>query len=109
MSEQIGHKETKVYVQDENQKIVGNLEISGKWDESFQASQMWTIVLILPEIGAYVTYQDKSYVILSTATFQEELDKPVITTICDMLRITDEGDDAGEPTIKVNSDELTLI
>ncbi len=98
-----------MYIQDKNQKIVGNLDIEGKWDESYQASQMWTLVLILPEIGAFVTYQDNPYVILSSTTYQEEVDKPVITTICRILRIDDNGDDAGLSPITVKADELTLI
>lgn len=98
-----------MYIQDENQKIRGELDIPGEWDKSYQSSQMWTIVLVMPEIGAYVTYQDKSYVILSTQTYQEELSKPTITTFCDILRVNDEGDDMGEPTIKVKADELALI
>lgn len=108
-----------MYIQDEKQKIVGNLDITGNWDETYQASQMWTFVLILPQIGAFVTYKDKSYVILSTQTYQEDsgesyvfMPKAVITTICRILPISDEGDDISgpdNPVIDVKADELTLI
>jgi len=101
-----------MYVQDKKQKIVGNLPDVDKWDEVYDTSRMWTIVAILPQIGALVTYQGKSYEILSTATYQEQPNIPGIlhvTTFCTILRVTDEGDDAGEPTIAVIADELTLI
>lgn len=98
-----------MYIQDEKQKIVGNLDIPGEWDELYQSSRMWTIVLVMPQIGAFVTYQGKPYVITRTETHQEEGAIPAITTFCVILRITDEGDDAGEPTIMVRSDELELI
>lgn len=101
-----------MYIQDEKQKIVGNLDIEGKWGESYQSSQMWTLVFILPEIGAYVTFQDESYVILRTETFQEEgpeSGKSVIVTKCLLLRINDEGDDMGKEPIWGYSDELELI
>lgn len=98
-----------MYIQDEKQKIVGNLDISGEWDETYQTSRMWTIVMILPQIGAYVTYKGKSYVILSTRTYQDDSD---IQTECHILPISDEGDDISSPDnpLKVvNADELELI
>lgn len=101
-----------MYIQDEKQMIRGNLDIPGNWDEQHQTSQMWTLVVILPEIGAFVTYQGKSYVIISTVTYQEQSDeigKSVITTICDLLRINNKGKDMGEPTIKVRATDLALI
>jgi|SRR5215831_5147737 len=105
-------KGDKVYIQDKSQKIRGNLDISGNWDEYYDASQMWTLVAIIPEIGALVEYQGKSYEIVSTRTFQEKVDKVVITTFCRILPISDEGDDISgpdNPVIEVQADELTLI
>jgi hypothetical protein len=104
-----------MYIQDENQKIVGNLDVPGDWDTTYDTSQMWTSVVILPQIGGYVTYMGKSYVILSTVTYQEKMDPSdvsevtCITTLCNILRITDDGDDAGEPSIEVRASQITLI
>lgn len=116
MSGQKRTKESIVYIQDENQKIRGEMDIPGEWDETYLTSQSGTLVLILPQIGAFVTYQDKSYVILSTETYQEDCGEPApflpkyaIVTFCVLLRITDEGDDAGDPTIRVKAGDLELI
>lgn len=98
-----------MYVQDEKQQIVGNLPDVDKWDISYDSSRMWTLVVIIPQIGALVTYEGKSYEILSTRTYQENYDKPDITTLCRLLRISDEGDDMGEEPITVRADELALI
>jgi len=102
----------KMYVQDENQHIVATWDEEFVWDKSYRCSQMWTLAVILPEIGALVAYEGNSYEILSTVTYQDkvgDLRKSVITTKCDILRVTDEGDDAGDPVITVNADELELI
>jgi hypothetical protein len=96
-----------VYVQDEKQRIVGELDDRCKWDTTFQTSQMWTLALILPEIGAFVTYQDKPHVILSTQTYQE--DYTGVVTFATISEITGKGDDAGKPSITVRADELALI
>lgn len=104
-----------MYIQDEKQKIVGNLDVPGNWGEQYDTSQMWTSVVILPQIGGYVTYDGKSYVILTVSAYLEKMDpsditeKMGITVLCRILRVTDEGDDAGEPTIEVHSADLTLI
>jgi hypothetical protein len=109
-------KGDKMYVQDEKQKIVGNLPDVDEWDVSYDTSRMWTIAVILPQIGALVAYRGKSYEILSTTTYQEQsgqtgpfIRKGEFATLCSILRVTDEGEDAGEPTITVRADELTLI
>lgn len=101
-----------MYIQDENQKIIGNLDIPGEWDENYQPSQMSTLVVIIPQIGAYVTYREEEYVILSTVTYQEEADndgKSVITTLCRISRIDDEGDLMPIEGKTVRATELTLI
>lgn len=104
-----------MYIQGDKQQILGNLDISGEWDKAYDTSQMWTNVVVIPEIGGYVTYAGKSYRILSTVTYQEKVDpsditeKAEITTICRILRIDDEGDDLGEPSIEVRAGQLTLI
>jgi hypothetical protein len=103
-------KGDKMYIQDEKQKIVGNLPNVDKWDVSYNSSRMWTMVVILPQIGALVAFKGKSYEILSTETYQEQSDKKgVFTTFCVILEITDEGDDAGNPSIRCRADELALI
>lgn len=101
-----------MYIQDESQRIVGNVDTNGNWDEVLETSQMWTIMAILPEIGAYVSYRGEDYVIARTVTYQEESDengKSVITTICRILRIDDEGDQLPIEGIEVKATELTLI
>lgn len=98
-----------MYIQDKNQKIVGNLDIPAKWDESYDSSQMWTVVVILPQIGAFVTYKEEPYIILSTTTYQEDVANPTYTTMCRIYRINDEGDDLPIEPITVKADELTLI
>ena len=104
-----------MYIQDDKQMIRGNLDIPGNWNESYLSSQMGTIVMILPTIGTFVTYEGKSYAIMTVTTYQEEgsePDKAVITTICRILPIDDEGDDCSSPDnppISVKADELTLI
>lgn len=70
------------------------------------------ITVEIPQIGLFYAYQGKEYEVLRTTTYQEKRDGsfiPDFTTICVILRITDEGEDAGDPTIEVNSDELTEI
>jgi hypothetical protein len=108
-------KGAKMYIQDEKQKIVGNLAISGEWGECYQTSRMWTNVLVLPEIGAYVTYQGNPYRILTIRVYLDKVDAEDVTEktgntiICRILRITDEGDDMGESPIEVKAYELALI
>lgn len=98
-----------MYVQDENQRNLGELDISGEWNETYQTSRMWTILHVMPQIGAFVTYQGKSYVITRTETHQHHEANPPITTFCRILPIDDEGEETGEATIMVKSDELKLI
>lgn len=102
-------KGDKMYIQDENQKIVGNLPDVDKWGGTYDTSRMWTNVVIIPQIGAFVTYEGESYVITRTITYQEQMDSPVITTMCRITRIDDEGDMLPIEAIEVFSDELTLI
>lgn len=92
------------------------IDMSGKWDVATETGTLGTIQVIIPRIGSYVEYKGISYEILSTHTYQENsgeetiwLPKVQINTICDLMEITDECEDAGKPTIKVKADELTVI
>lgn len=98
-----------MHIYDDKQMNRGNLDISEKWDTVAQTDQMWTIVVVIPQIGAFVTYRGESYVILSTATYQEQLDPADITTLCRIARIDDEGENLPIPLITVRADELELI
>jgi hypothetical protein len=87
-----------------------------KWDDWEPTGQLGTIQVILPRIGSFVTYSDKSYVILSTVTYQEDsgevggfLPKLTIHTLCRLLAIDAEGEELGEEAITVKADELTII
>lgn len=91
-------------------------DMSGVWDVATETGQLGTIQVIIPRIGSYVAYEGKTYEILSTATHQEQsgndgiwLPKVQITTFCTILELTDECEDAGNPTIVVKADELTVI
>lgn len=100
-----------MHIYDNRQMSAGSVK-SDLWDEWYRGDKMWTLVLILPEIGAFVTYEGESYVIGATTTYQEESgkpDKPDITTKCRIHRIDEEGNDLPIEAIWVNADELTLI
>lgn len=98
-----------MYVQDEKQRNVGNLDIPDGWAGTYDTSRMWTIIHVMPQIGALVTYQDQAYQIIRTETHQEEDVNPRITTFCVIVRIDDEGDQLDIESIMVKADELTLI
>ncbi len=66
----------------------------------------------IPLAGTFCAYRGKEYEILSTTTYQEKKGDsliPVFTTICLILEVTDEGDDAGEPTLSVNSVDIVEL
>lgn len=87
----------------------------GEW---YITPEVDSIAVIIPRIGTMVFYQGKSYQILQTETYQEDSGEPVklieypkavITTICRILRVDDEGDDMGEEAISVNVEEISFI
>lgn len=94
-----------MHIYDNRQMPAGSVK-TDKWDDWYRGDKMWTLVVILPEIGAFVTYEGKSYNILKTSTYQEETG---IVTKALILRIDDEGEDMGEEPIWVMADELALI
>lgn len=98
-----------MHIYDDKQMNRGHLDISEKWDTVAHTDQMSTLVVIIPEIGAFVTYRGESYEIISTQTYQEGWDVPNITTLCRITRIDDEGDQMPIESITVRADELELI
>lgn len=88
------------------------------WGKGYATGQVTTIAVIVPRIGTHVEYQGKWYIVLQTTAYVEDTGEAVkaieypkmdITVHCRILRIDDEGEDAGEEAITVNSDELTEI
>lgn len=70
----------------------------------------------IPQIGIMYLYEGNEYECIRTRTHQEQSTeigqspwKPTFTTYACILRVDDNGDDAGEPSIWVNSDKLTEI
>lgn len=63
----------------------------------------------IPQVGIYCEKDGKSYEILKVTTYQEiepgSYFKTQFTTHVELLRVNDEGDDLGEPTITVKWDE----
>lgn len=72
------------------------------------------ITVQMLHVGLFVQYQGKHYFVMASRAFQEispdsgtsaaKLPKPVITVEYDLLPITGEGEETGEPTISVRAD-----
>lgn len=70
----------------------------------------------IPQVGLFYVYQEKWYVCLATVTHQEQdhnsdnpLAIPTFATFATILEIDGEGNDLGNPSIEVNSEELVEI
>lgn len=69
------------------------------------------------QVGLYVVFRDNYYYVLASRAFQEidpksgqGLPKPVITVVYDLLPVTGNGDETGEPvrTVRADISEFTL-
>lgn len=67
----------------------------------------------LPQIGYFLTYQDKDYEILEVTTYQEKVDKGVIVThVLKCLEVDENGEDVGNDMlilkVSENSDKYGI-
>lgn len=87
-----------------------------KWEPT---GQLGMIRVELVQVGTYVTYDEKSYVVISSRTFQDDSGKagpfgqtPQICTDYHLCPVSDEGDDISgpdNPTVVVESGQITVI